>query len=340
MAEETYPKESQEVLATLIGIFSHQKNTEIADLLSAAHARFESTDYDNWNGGTTTWALRLEVPLVAFASIESRLEEIETSIRKKLAVYDRLHPNDPIGEVTITPFPSGQDAIGEKYVPSDSETARIWQKDRFRLFLSHLSADKDLVSELKIELREIGVSSFVAHEDISPSLEWQDEIELGLRSMHALAAILTPDFHDSDWTDHEIGWALGRGLLVLPIRVGRDPYGLAGKIQAVRGSLKNPNALATSIVTALLTHRLTRGNMRRSLVAAFAEASSFEMARNLRNHLITVDDFTEDEKTMLRRACTENGQVSKAFGVPEAIYGHIGKSKTKSPASKHREIDF
>ncbi len=29
--------------------------------------------------------------------------------------------------------------------------------------------------------------------------------------MDALAALLTTDFHDSNWTDQEVGFAIGRG---------------------------------------------------------------------------------------------------------------------------------
>src|SRR5439155_10900732 len=98
----------------------------------------------------------------------------------------------------------------------------------FRLFLSHVSEHKLLAGKLKDELLLRGISAFVAHEDIAPSLVWQNEIELALRSMHALAALLTPDFHASNWTDQEVGFALGKGILVQCIKRSvsrRNPLG-------------------------------------------------------------------------------------------------------------------
>lgn len=63
---------------------------------------------------------------------------------------------------------------------------RIWTKGSFRLFISHASAHKVEVSNLKVQLEQYNISSFVAHEDIEPSRVWQTEIENALRTMDAL----------------------------------------------------------------------------------------------------------------------------------------------------------
>ena len=199
------------------------------------------------------------------------------------------------------------------------------------LFLSHVSKHKVAVSKLKDELALHGIAAFVAHEDIEPSLQWRDEIELGLRSMHALAALITPDFHSSAWTDQEIGWALGRGVLVVPVRLGVDPYGFAGKVQAITGNLDRLEVLAAPILKSLLTNPQTHGEMRRALVAAFCDADSYSMALTLRDHIIELTDFTEEEKTAFRKACTENDQVSGAYGVSTAIYKVFGKPPGPKP---------
>src|SRR5207245_411296 len=116
----------------------------------------------------------------------------------KLATICRDLSNDQIGSVTITPLTSKSTSIGPRPKPADAEVRHIWKDGFFRLFLSHVSAHKVAAAKLKSELQFRGISAFVAHEDIIPSSEWQNEIELALRSMHALAALLTPDFHHSD----------------------------------------------------------------------------------------------------------------------------------------------
>jgi len=251
MSESGFPMPVGEVIATLSEIFHHQGHSDIVELLNSAHARFDEIDFNSWDGGSYTWALCLEVPVPIFALLESRLKVIEQVIGAKLTQIERNYPGHQVGEVRVSPISSGSPLLGTRMAPSDLEVRRLWPDGRFRLFLSHLSADKVAVSKLKTELEIYGVSSFVAHEDIQPSLPWQDEIILGLRSMHALAALVTPEFHNSQWTDQEIGWALGKGSLVISIKLGKDPCGFAGKFQALKGSLEQSSALAKSIVVTL-----------------------------------------------------------------------------------------
>lgn len=340
MASVGFPKPVGEVMATLADIFRHQGRAEILELLESAHAHFDEINYDNWQGGTYTWALRLEVPVPLFATLDARLTAIEKEIEAKLSYIGRLHPNDPVGEVTITPITPGASVLGQRMAPSELEVRRLWPEGRFRLFLSHVSSHKIAVSKLKAELALRGVTAFVAHEDIVPSLQWRDEIELGLRSMHALAALITPDFHTSVWTDQEIGWALGRGVLVVPVRLGVDPYGFAGKFQGVPGSLDRPEKLADALVTALLANPQTHGEMRRSLVSAFARAESFLMAMALRTLLVEIKEFTEEEITAMRTACVENDQVANAYKVARDIYAAVGKPPAPKPVEANEDVPF
>src|SRR5712671_5495799 len=164
MSEAAFPKPVAEVVATLADIFRHQGQNELVQLLENSSAYFDAINFDNWNGGTTTWALRLEAPVPVWASVEPRLPTIEKDFLKKLSYFDRLHPNDPIGEVTISPIAPGKTAVGQRIAPSEVEVRRLWPENRFRLFISHVSTHKVAVSKLKEELEEFGISGFVAHE--------------------------------------------------------------------------------------------------------------------------------------------------------------------------------
>src|SRR4029077_10001461 len=96
---------------------------------------------------------------------------------------------------------------------------------RVRIFMSHTSAHRVAVGEIARFLDQIYYTTFVAHDRIEPSREWQGEIELALRTCELLVAYVTEDFKQSEWTDQEVGWALGRELVVIPVRVGAVPYG-------------------------------------------------------------------------------------------------------------------
>ncbi len=147
---------------------------------------------------------------------------------------------------------------------SESE-ADFWRPNHFRLFMSHLSTFKTTVHLLRDSLLKYGVSAFVAHDDIEPTREWQDEIEKALFSMDALAAILMPGFNESKWTDQEVGIAIGRHKLVIPIRKGLDPYGFIGKYQGFNPNGKSVENVAEFIIDILVSHKLTRKRMIESL---------------------------------------------------------------------------
>lgn len=110
----------------------------------------------------------------------------------------------------------------------------FWLPGHFRLFISHLSSFAKTAGALRDRLREYGISAFVAHTDIKPTKEWQREIENALFSMDALTAVIMPGFKESDWTDQEVGVAIGRDVLVVPIMKGQAPYGLFGKYQGLK----------------------------------------------------------------------------------------------------------
>jgi hypothetical protein len=134
-----------------------------------------------------------------------------------------------------------------------STASNLWEPNHFRLFLSHLSEIKRQVGELQRALRRHAISSFVAHVDIEPTREWQDEIESALLSMDALAAILMPGFKASNWTDQEVGAAIGRGVLVIPVMRGSTPHGFIGKFQGLNAEGKTVGQIADGIFNILTT---------------------------------------------------------------------------------------
>lgn len=323
MAESGFPKTAEEVVGTLVEIYRHQGQTDLVELLESATARIEETSCDNWNGGTYTYALLLDVPVRVFATLEPKLPDFEASIVPKLKIISRNFTNDHLDSVSITPPTSTSTIVGRRAKPAEVEVSHIWRDGFFRLFLSHVSAHKTAVTELKKELQGRGISAFVAHH-ITPSWEWQVEIELALRSMHALAPLLTPDFHGSDRTDQEVGFALGRGVLVLPVRIGCDPYGFIGKVQGLSGSFDQLPRVADQLATILLNHPSTHRSMRKGLTSAFAAADSSANAISLSEVISTVTDFAADEKAVIHRACEENDHVVTAPGVLSRVCSSLG----------------
>lgn len=181
--------------------------------------------HDNWNGGIDTYNIILTLPTELFKSLKRRnvIEQVEAELDKCYADAMRGEGESlQIAGVLIRPTSADVSQLGNDY------NDRMWKPGYFRLFISHLSEYKVFASNLKECLQNYGIDGFVAHEDITPSKEWEQEIESALFSLDALCAIVVPGFERSRWCDQEVGIALGRKKMVFSIKKGKNPYGFFG----------------------------------------------------------------------------------------------------------------
>lgn len=208
----------------------------------------------------------------------------------------------------------------------DKEAARLeglWGEGRIRAFISHKAEDKILATNLQKSLRRHGIASFVAHMDIEPLEEWQDEIESALFSMDILVALMTEKFSESNWTDQEIGVAIGRQAPIFSIRLGRDPYGFIGKYQAMQGSGKNAEEISKEIFSFLLSGSKVSDDLKDSAKGAYIlavrEAGSFDDAKHLSDFLEMIDRLSPCQEEALVEAFNQNDQVYKSFSFRREI---------------------
>jgi hypothetical protein len=190
------------------------------------------------------------------------------------------------------------------------ESLQPWAPGHFRLFLSHIAREKAYASELKYHLARFGVDGFVAHEDIEPAKPWVDVIQAALQSCDALAALLHPGFHESNWCDQEVGYCLGRGRLVISLRLGLDPYGFIGLTQALTPSGTYVGQTAREIVAVVLSEEGTRVEMADALVNRLVKSDSYTCTRDcfelLIKHYALV---TTDHLERIEAARRDNDQV-------------------------------
>ncbi len=200
--------------------------------------------------------------------------------------------------------------------PSYLEPA-FWQEGKLKVFLSHLSKEKIWTTELQEALQEYGVSAFVAHKDIKPTLEWQGQIETALATCDALVALLHRDFHESKWTDQEIGFAMGRGVPVFSIRFGQDPYGFIGKTQAFQGLGKTAAQISTELFDAYRVNKQTQGKMNEVLLRMFVTCTTFAQAKTLIGYLEKLETWGVDLRIGLekRQSRTPKSTVPGAFQI-------------------------
>jgi hypothetical protein len=202
-------------------------------------------------------------------------------------------------------------------VSSDNPT--FWANDDTRIFISHLVEIKDKTALLAAELEKYGFKTFVAHTDIEPTKEWQDEIELALSTADGLVALISPNFISSKWCDQEVGFSIGRRLPIVPVKIDHDPYGFIGKYQAVQGKGKSSPNLAKEIFELFISKPAIGQKLTNSLIRKLKDSVSWELSKRLVAMIEKSPHIEKSHLDMMKEALSENSQVADAWGVPERI---------------------
>jgi len=211
----------------------------------------------------------------------------------------------------------GNRLSGEKLINKSIEDATktsIWGNEPcFKVFLSHKSEYRKETSSLKNNLKKFGISCFVAHNDVEPTKEWQKVIEAALFSSDALIALMTDNFFNSNWTNQEIGIAIGRGIFILHIRLGSDPQGFIGQFQALTCDIEKDYR---KIVSVLLKYN---PGMVHQFIGLVEKSNSWEQSNELALFLPVISELSEPQIHKLIDIYNENNQVCGSFGFDGAL---------------------
>ncbi len=309
------PGNIEHYLAALSKIYANEGQKNLQEIIVNSQVRVhEGWSFDNWNGGTSGHALYLTVPESIYLNNVNDKTEIQNKIRVDL---NKIHnvQNEFIDVVFLEMEvmeeqdwrkESGLLLAGKRVILPEA-AGRIWGNEQYKVFLSHKNEVKKETASLKEKLKLYGISGFVAHEDILPTKEWQTEIENALLSMDALIALMTEGFHDSIWTDQEVGFAFGRGIPITSVRLGKDPYGFIGKFQALSCTW---DMAAKEIVKILVKDE----RMVNAYIRAVQDCGSFEHGNMLAEILPFIDRLSFHQASDLASAFYNNGQVSSSYG--------------------------
>lgn len=253
-------------------------NAELYDFFCEQNIEEVWTHHDNWDGGIDFYNIILHIPVDFFVHLRKngKVEEVEQTIS---GFYNDAMRGDieslQISGVFLKPQADNVSVFGENLDDS------MWRPGFFRLFISHLSTNKDAASNLKKWLLGYGIDCFVAHEDITPSKEWEEEIEKALFTMEALCAIVVPDFIKSQWCDQEVGIALGQRKQVFAINKGAVPYGFFGRYQALKSKNKRASQMAHDVWVTISTNNNTKQTYLNKLVSLILTTTTTSDAERL-----------------------------------------------------------
>lgn len=309
------PAGIERYLGALSKLYAHEGNRTLQEIVVNATTRIEEGwSHDNWNGGIDGHALFLVVPERLYLGIAKKRDEIQTQIRddiNKIHNFQSEFIDSVFIEMEVNDDSNWRQQSGlvltTKRVVSDDAAKRIWEDGCYRLFLSHKSEAKKDTYELKEQLRQFGISAFVAHADIQPTKAWQDEIENALASMDGFAALMTDKFHESDWTDQEVGYALARGVTIVALRLGRDPYGFIGKFQGVAAEWQNASEELAKVL-------IRDGRMFDAYVRAIRKCTSWDQGNVLATALAGIERLSDDQVDQIIKAYNETRELWGSWG--------------------------
>lgn len=203
-------------------------------------------------------------------------------------------------------------------------------------FLSYQTADKAVAGQLKTVLASVGISAFLAHEDIAVSEEWRLKIleEIGRASI--FISLLSKDYFQSPWCVQESGIAAYRSdMTVIPLSLdGTTPKGFISNFQSVK---VDPDRITIGdLIPGFLKHDFAAGIA--LITDIIGRSAGFRSAEvNFQLLLPHIPNMTDEQiKALLERAA-DNNQVHHASlcahtYLPPLLksHGHLLKRTTRS----------
>ena len=120
-----------------------------------------------------------------------------------------------------------------------------------KAFISYSTREKEYGGKIKTILDDIGVESFLAHDDLNVSEEWKRRILSEVKSCQIFIPLLSNSFKESEWCSQETGIVVNRRrVLIIPLSIdGLMPYGFISHIQGhrIRGDDTDKEVIMSAI---------------------------------------------------------------------------------------------
>lgn len=313
------PSKLPQYLVRLHVTYEKRGERDMRDVIAASRYFVrEEAAYDNWNGGMWGHDIVFFLPLHELAKIDvEQQSEVATSIRELLnkmadtieqewfnAVSFELLDDNDIECQKALPF--------SQTPPVNPHALSFWKPGLARIFISHRDAHKVSARELSEALEDYGMSCFVAHDTIQPMSEWRAEILKGLQTMEVMLIFLTDDFTESMWCHQEVGFALGKGVPIISLKLGHvDPPGFISHVQAQRGKIDNPFKSAADLFPLIGKALNQQERLHEVLINSFIAAPSWTDARDRFDRMAKqITHLTEAQVETIIGAFRTNNQLN------------------------------
>jgi TIR domain len=193
-------------------------------------------------------------------------------------------------------------------------------------FISYQTSQKEIAGKLQRILVEVGIKSFLAHEDIGVSEEWRVKILEEIEKTDVFVALLSNDYFQSCWCVQESGIAAyKKGITIIPLSVdGTTPKGFISHIQSAR--IDPENFDINDLIPGLIRHNFDKGiDLLTEIIRGSSSYRSAESNFKLINPYLA--RMSDEQVVNLLNKCRENRQVYEATAcaveyIPPLLLSH------------------
>ena len=216
-------------------------------------------------------------------------------------------------------------------------------KTSYYVFLSYSSKDKHDAGTIKEKLEEYGIRTFLAHDDITPSILFKKNIIREIRNCKLFIPIISKSFKMSAWTDQESGIAHYLRRNILPICLdGSLPYGFLADYQAKQLKSNDFFELCNDIAMQIFgTTRNTamKKKIKRRIIDIFIESASWRGAERNMENLLKHRSFTKEQINEIIEGIIDNAQINDAADNFERIHKLAKQYRTAITADNMTKLN-
>ena len=189
---------------------------------------------------------------------------------------------------------------------------------RLNVFVSYSSQEKIFAGNLKSMLSNFcGYSVFLAHDDLIPSLNFNEGIIEAIKSCDLFLPIISTHFRQSEYCDQELGMAIVSNKKIIPIKFdSTNPYGFLSGSHALRvRSTENDGAQQIVSEIGILCLKYFRGEInskaKSSIIFALGNSAHFKHSNIIIPILCECPEYDQVELNLITKAIGNNYEIQR-----------------------------
>lgn len=190
------------------------------------------------------------------------------------------------------------------------------------VFLSYSTKDKSVAGQIQKILSQEGIDTFMAHEDILVSQEWQQKILKEIGRADIFICLISENYKSSEYCVQESGIAsyqevmtrndkTRKTMTIIPLSLdGTTPLGFTSHVQS--GKIGQNGVHLGDLIPGFLKHDVTFGID--IAISALSRSRSYGDAEERFGYIFPyLEQITKPQIKKLMETCAKNRQIYEAY---------------------------